>query len=222
MGLNIRILSGKRQGEEFKLRQGITIGRKQADLIIKDGKMSSLHAAISEEDGQFFVLDQGSRNKIVHNGESLSRLALEDGVTFILGDTEFEIFYVNTGDLWEEELSGFLKHIERAAKNDPKLAYTFFHAVGLKVISGPDYGTSYNLCYGPRASGKNSLDLFFQEHFERDELFVIEQNEKSIMLRTSHPELLTINNSPVTSVSVLSDGDSLAFGKTTIKIEIEK
>ncbi len=222
MGLNIRIVSGKRQGEEFKLRDGITIGRKQADLIIKDGKMSSLHAAISEEDGQLFIIDQGSRNKIVYNGESLARLALEDGAKFILGDTEFEIFYVNTGDIWEEELGDFLKRIERVAKNEPKPAHSFFHAVNLKVIRGPDYGKVYSLCYGPRISGKNSLDLFFQEHFERDEFFVIEQKKKDIILRTDHPDLLSVNNSPIISEAVLSDGDSLAFGKTVVKIQIEK
>ncbi|MCB0347403.1 MAG: FHA domain-containing protein [Bdellovibrionales bacterium] len=222
MGLNIRILSGKRQGEEFKLRAGITIGRKSADLLIRDSKMSSLHAEVTEEDGQYFIIDKGSRNKIVHNGSPVSRLPLEDGVSFILGDTTFEIFYVNTGDVWEEELSDYLKQIERVAKNEPKEAYSFFHSIHLKVISGPDYGTNYKLCYGPRIAGKDSLDLFFHEHFEKEELFVIEEKKKSLVLRTEYPDLFTVNNSPAKSENKLADGDSISFGKTKVRIEIEK
>lgn len=222
MGLNIRILSGKRKGEEFKLRAGITIGRKSADLLIRDSKMSSLHAAIIEKDGQLILVDQGSRNKIVSDGTSHAELSLEDGVKFILGDTEFEIFYVQTGDIWEEQLGDYLKQLERVVRNHPIKVHPFFQKVELKVIAGPDRGKVYPLGYGPRIAGKDGLDLFLQEHFEKPELFVIEEQNRELMLKTKHPDLFTINDKPADTEIILTNGDVIIFGKTQIQIAIEK
>ncbi len=222
VGLNIRILSGKRKGEEFKLRAGITIGRKSADLLIRDGKMSSLHAAISEKEGQLILVDQGSRNKIVSEGTSHEELLLEDGVRFVLGDTEFEIFYVQTGDIWEEKLGDYLKQLERVVRNHPAKVHPFFQKVELKVLGGPDRGKVYPLGYGPRSAGKDGLDLFFQEHFEKAELFVIEEKGNELRLKTKHPDLFTINDVPADTEVTLTNGDIVIFGKTHIQVAIEK
>lgn len=222
MGLNIRILSGKRKGEEFKLKAGITIGRKSADLLIRDSKMSSLHAAVVEKEGQLYLVDQGSRNKISTSTGAVDELHLEDGASFTLGDTEFEIFYVQTGDVWEEKLSDYLKQIEKGAKNRAQEIHSFGSLVNLEVISGPDRGKKFVLGYGPRKAGKESLDLPLQEHFEKSELFCVLEKKKRLLLNSKYPDLLSINQKSIAAEEEIHDGDLISFGKTQIRVVIEK
>ncbi len=55
-----------------------TVGRKvDKDLVIADPRVSRDHALISSENGQFYVLDQGSKHGTFVNGERIERKILE-------------------------------------------------------------------------------------------------------------------------------------------------
>jgi len=72
-----------------------TVGRKvDKDLVIADPRVSRDHAIIASENGQFYVLDQGSKHGTFVNGERIERKTLErnDRVEFGVRDVSYVIF----------------------------------------------------------------------------------------------------------------------------------
>ena len=73
-----------------------TVGRKvDKDLVIADPRVSREHALITSEDGQFCVVDQGSKHGTFVNGERVQRKTLErnDRVEFGVRDVAYVIFH---------------------------------------------------------------------------------------------------------------------------------
>jgi serine phosphatase RsbU (regulator of sigma subunit) len=73
-----------------------TVGRKvDKDLVIADPRVSRDHALITSEDGQFYVVDQGSKHGTFVNGERIQRKTLErnDRVEFGVRDVSYVIFH---------------------------------------------------------------------------------------------------------------------------------
>jgi len=73
-----------------------TVGRKvDRDLVIADPRVSREHASIISENGQFFVVDQGSKHGTFVNGERVERRQLErnDRLEFGARDVAYMIFY---------------------------------------------------------------------------------------------------------------------------------
>src|SRR5580693_6799720 len=73
-----------------------SVGRKvDKDLVIADPRVSRDHAIITSEDGQFCVVDQGSKHGTFVNGERIQRKTLErnDRVEFGVRDVSYVIFH---------------------------------------------------------------------------------------------------------------------------------
>src|SRR4030088_2098061 len=73
-----------------------TVGRKvDRDLVIPDPRVSREHAHIVAENGEFFVVDQGSKHGTFVNGERVDRrkLARNDRLEFGAPDNPYLIFH---------------------------------------------------------------------------------------------------------------------------------
>ncbi len=73
-----------------------TVGRKvDRDLVIPDPRVSREHASIVAENGEFFVVDQGSKHGTFVNGERVDRRKLErnDRLEFGARDIAYVIFH---------------------------------------------------------------------------------------------------------------------------------
>src|ERR1700736_5532407 len=73
-----------------------TVGRKvDKDLVIADPRVSRDHALITSEDGQFCVVDQGSKHGTFVNGERIQRKALggEGWGEFRVAGVSFVLFH---------------------------------------------------------------------------------------------------------------------------------
>lgn len=73
-----------------------TVGRKvDRDLVIPDPRVSREHAHIVSENGEFFVIDQGSKHGTFVNGERVDRrkLARNDRLEFGARDIAYLIFH---------------------------------------------------------------------------------------------------------------------------------
>jgi sigma-B regulation protein RsbU (phosphoserine phosphatase) len=73
-----------------------TVGRKvDRDLVIADPRVSREHASIVAENGEFFVVDQGSKHGTFVNGERVERRKLErnDRLEFGARDVAYLIFH---------------------------------------------------------------------------------------------------------------------------------
>jgi phosphoserine phosphatase RsbU/P len=72
------------------------VGRKiDKDLVIPDPRVSRDHALITSENGQFYVVDQGSKHGTFVNGERVQRKTLErnDRLEFGVRDVAYVIFH---------------------------------------------------------------------------------------------------------------------------------
>ncbi len=91
-----------------------TVGRKMdKDLVIADPRVSRDHALIVSENGQFFVVDQGSKHGTFINGERVERKLLErnDRVEFGARDSIYVVFHpqhvtTNTARDFLSQISG--------------------------------------------------------------------------------------------------------------------
>src|SRR4030081_1286710 len=91
-----------------------SVGRKvDKDLVIADPRVSRDHALIVSENGQFCVVDQGSKHGTFVNGERVQRKSLErnDRVEFGVRDVVYVIFHpqhasTNTAREFLSQISG--------------------------------------------------------------------------------------------------------------------
>lgn len=82
------VKDGPRRGQIHELRDGMTVGRDNAALLIRDPKMSRPHAKVTIEDGQFTLWDFGSENGTFVNGEKIrSATPLQENDEIKMGDT---------------------------------------------------------------------------------------------------------------------------------------
>ena len=92
MQLYLEIENGPMAGQRFELQQGLVIGRKTGDIVIKDAKMSGEHARVAEQlAGQLVLIDCDSINGIIYENQKVRALNLANGVGFRLGNTNFRV-----------------------------------------------------------------------------------------------------------------------------------
>jgi pSer/pThr/pTyr-binding forkhead associated (FHA) protein len=87
---SLRILNGSLESQEIELSPDpITIGRASAcNIRIADAGVSSKHAKIWCEDGQYFLMDLGSTNGTFVNDRDVDREQLSDGDVITFGMTK--------------------------------------------------------------------------------------------------------------------------------------
>lgn len=88
-------VQGNEQRSIVMNRTPFSVGRKvDKDLVIPDPRVSRDHALIVAEDGDFFVVDQGSKHGTYVNGERVQRQRLQrnDRVEFGVRDVAYVIF----------------------------------------------------------------------------------------------------------------------------------
>lgn len=85
----LEILEGPAKGVLYEVKKGkLIIGRGEADLIIKDAKISRRHLAIELWSRDIaYIQDLASTNGTYLNGVKISKTRLKDGDIIELGDT---------------------------------------------------------------------------------------------------------------------------------------
>jgi len=104
-----------------------TVGRKvDKDLVVPDPRVSRDHALILSEDGEFYVVDQGSKHGTFVNGERVQRQKLQrnDRLEFGVRDVAYIIFHPmhatsNTAREFLSQISGI--HISTETTDLEKL-----------------------------------------------------------------------------------------------------
>src|SRR6202045_3058026 len=89
------LVQGNEQRNVVLNRTPFSVGRKvDKDLVIADPRVSRDHALIVLEEGDFFLLDQGSKHGTFVNGERIQRQKLErnDRLEFGARDSAYVIF----------------------------------------------------------------------------------------------------------------------------------
>ncbi len=85
------IAAGPHKGSTLRAQIPCVIGRKQADIYIKDKHVSRRHAHIIELEGKFFIEDLDSTNGTYVNDKEIKVCELSQGDTITVGETSLKI-----------------------------------------------------------------------------------------------------------------------------------
>jgi hypothetical protein len=87
-GTRVAVLVWRGQRQRID-RDVAVIGRaRDCDIVVDDANVSRRHAELRHEGPAFWIVDLDSTNGIEVNGRRLRRAKLEDGDTFVVGETE--------------------------------------------------------------------------------------------------------------------------------------
>lgn len=91
MALLLHITQGPLAGDKYEIFTGLQLGRTKGHIKLEDPKVSSLHARVEFQEGQFVLTDLESKNGIRFDGERVKVLILEPGIEFYIGDNCFQV-----------------------------------------------------------------------------------------------------------------------------------
>ncbi|ASD62055.1 FHA domain-containing protein [Bdellovibrio bacteriovorus] len=222
----IEIMDGPNEGSRFKVEEGLTLGRSKADIIIKDGKVSSTHAQFAVDGkGQYVLQDLESSNGIHINGRRVKKVALLPGVIFELGRTQFKVVTVEEElaldfsrlITWRSILRDRLGALEAPERSEPVTLQSFSPALRLQFIQGIQTDEEIILGYGPRKAGADSLDIELLDDEAPKEAFELHSGPGMVEIKIKAAGRVTLNNKSV-DAEMLKDGDLISVGNTLIKV----
>ncbi|MGZ4355074.1 MAG: FhaA domain-containing protein [Gaiellaceae bacterium] len=84
----VAVLSWRGQRKRIEQERAVIGRSRECDVVVDDANVSRRHAELRQEGPAFWVVDLDSTNGIEVNGRRLRRAKLEDGDTFVVGETE--------------------------------------------------------------------------------------------------------------------------------------
>lgn len=229
MGLNLVVREGPRQGDQFRLLPGLTIGRSKGDIVLRDPKASTHHATVEAgPNGEFYLVDAGSANGIWVNEIKESRILLKSGVTLKIGSTILEVLEdydlelsVSERDSWQGQLWGYFKSLASGQSITEKMIPSLFSPpIKLSFSRGPQTGEVWVVGYGPRKIGAGSLDLPIDDPSAPDFCFELIPDNQRVRFKTTRPDRIRLNDHAIES-EILKDGDFILFGDNEIRVHIK-
>lgn len=87
----MEVIEGEPAGARVLIRNGLTIGRRESSLTLRDAKVSGRHARVEQRSDGFWLIDVGSSNGIKINGNRVLEAKLELGLELILGKSTLRV-----------------------------------------------------------------------------------------------------------------------------------
>jgi len=84
----VPVLSWRGQRHRIDSEPAVIGRARECDVVVEDPNVSRRHAELRREGPAFWIVDLDSTNGIEVNGRRLRRAKLEDGDTFVVGETE--------------------------------------------------------------------------------------------------------------------------------------
>ncbi|MCE5193996.1 MAG: FHA domain-containing protein [Nitrospiraceae bacterium] len=93
--IRLEITEGPQKGNKFNIPLPFTIGRREADVRIRDMSISKRHALFETSEGKIIYKDLDSTNGSIINGTSVKEKVLNDGDIIQMGNTTLTIHVVS-------------------------------------------------------------------------------------------------------------------------------
>lgn len=231
MGLFVEIIEGFAVGNRYPLSAGARLGRTTGEILIKDAKISSLHAQVEEDkSGHLFLSDRSSSNGIRVRGVKVKRLALLAGVLFTIGKTTFKVLedeaeaeeltqnreVTQESDSWLEILTRELPRLNAVNQVDAIGVRPIHPPILLRFIQGIQLNKTILVGYGPRKAGAEVIDIELLDPDAPKLAFEILPLSDRVMINVKDPSVL-VNDQQVSS-DTMKNGDKIRIGNTLIEV----
>jgi hypothetical protein len=225
MAFLLKGLAGPYQNKHFKLAAGMSLGRRQGEILLEaDNTVSSLHGrVISLANGQLALKDAGSQNKFLVSGRTVAQVDLNEGAVFQVGQCVFQVIKLTEKDAKAFAVEKNWKEVVFEALNNNKAlglsgATSLSPAVRVDCIQGPSADVSWFLGFGPRLFGPLCEDIEILEKDSGDVSFEISQSNSGPVVRALSQNVLI--NKRHASEKQLEDGDEIQVGSSIFKIRL--
>jgi len=207
-----------------------TIGRKSADIILDDPKVSSAHCEVRREGNKFYLIDLKSTNGCYVNRKQVSRMELVDQDVLEVGSTTL-CYFEDIRDFHgtaEETTAGMrLKsepETESTAAGDGLTTTKTLHQleVGLEILEGPNKGKKYKFKKPHITIGRNDADLVLLDlDTSRAHAMLEVLGTHSVFLRDMGSTNGTLIKGKKVQSEKISSGVEFTVGNTTIRVTFE-
>lgn len=227
MQLFFEIVDGDREGARFQIKPGLSIGRRNADILLRDSKVSGKHAIIeSRGNDSLYLVDLGSANGLKVKNKKVAEVELTLGTRVQLGRTTLKVIDMDVAaidldapviETWPEIMSRIALVAKTKGAAEKREVAPFNPLVTLKILQGPQTGTEWTLGYGPRGVGSASLDLQLDDASYPEVCFELMPKRSGPVFRTDHPSIVKLNGRELREDEV-SNGDIIEIANTRIQI----
>ena len=234
MPLYLEVETGANAGERLLVRAGATIGRRHADLVLDDAKVSGLHAVIELRSDGYYLVDTASANGIRVGTEKVTKVALVDGALIRVGRTEVRAVEHIEGldtnaeasakkqESWILVLQGLMKRGRSASTDEPVEALAFDPPLTLTFQRGRQKGLVKTLGFGPREAGSFCADIAIEDVGAPAVSFsLVPVGPGQAQFNTEHKALVRLNGFETES-ALISDGDLIDVANTRIELRMQK
>lgn len=208
-----------------------SIGRKQADIILDDARVSGIHAEVRLINNRFQLVDLDSTNGTYVNRRKISSIWLSDQDVIEIGMTTLCFF---------EDIRDFHGQVEEAAENmkakpTPPTQTTNIASlttttktirqtkVYLKILQGDQAGKTLEFRKSHIIIGRSEVDVLLNDlDVSRSHALIEVLSPKLIYLRDLGSTNGTYLNDERVTASKLNTGDIIKVGNTSIEFTHEK
>lgn len=223
MRLFLDFVDGPEKGRKLSLNQRTSFGRAKADIVLNDPKLSGTHAYFEfiENEG-WIIVDAKSRNGVWVNGMKEVRFVLRDGDVIQLGSNQVICRLLGAGHIKvSEKLHGWFQSLIKGIQNKKNTRTEVKPEIRLRVIQGIQYGEVWDIFYGPRKAGRESLDICLYEDHAPKESFEIFVKGGYPYFKTSQKSIVKINDQSIESKQ-FEPGDIISIGDSQILVEFDE
>jgi pSer/pThr/pTyr-binding forkhead associated (FHA) protein len=203
-----------------------TIGRKQADIILDDPKVSARHAEVHRKPNKFVLIDLKSTNGTYVNRQAANEVELTDqdvievGLSTLCFFQDLREFHGNA----EETNGGTRPKTEITTHGQEPITVTKTASqvvVEFNVIAGPDLGKTFKFKKSHITIGRSGADLALLDlDISRSHALVEVLGKAAVFIHDLNSTNGTFLNEKKIQSEKIKPGDILTVGNTRIKISI--
>lgn len=223
MRLYLEITEGPSKGQKITINGKTSLGRKGADVLLNDAKLSGIHVLFDYIEGVGWVIkDQNSRNGVWINGLKEQRHVISDLDEIMIGTSKMTCRILDTSQIkFTDRFKHWIQGLFKRTENRSNRFKVIKPEIRLRVIQGIQYGQTWEVFYGPRTAGRDSPDIcLFEENVPRV-AFEIKVKGKYAYFFTRNEKVVKINKRSVKEKQ-FTPGDVISIGESEILVEVNE
>ena len=205
----LAVTAGPNKGATYQLKRGDnTLGREDADMIIRDPSVSRSHAMVKVQNGDYLLVDLGSRSGTKVGDTRLQGKVVRAGGVIELGRRKLNLVEVEPGAAPPPGTISGETMVEQPGGGSTGI---------LVVQTGPDAGKSYSLSPGDNLIGRDpdSAVLLTDDATSRRHALIRREEDRFVIFDLGRRTGTRVDGEALGGHR-LSAGESISMGNSTV------